>query len=125
MLSPGLCLIVILATVLGQSRAWGVSVDYVNDRPHCTVTGNGNNTNDVPILKEAFQTCGKHGGITFPKDQNFWIAEKFNPIVDDVHIQWYGKWTVSPPKLASDIGKLTILLSFRTISRTGGITHII
>ncbi|KAI1124638.1 putative extracellular exo-polygalacturonase [Nemania abortiva] len=95
MLFPDLSVIAVLATLLGQTRAGGVSVYYAYGRPHCTVTSNGNNTNDVPILKHAFDTCGKHGTIAFPKDQNFWIAEKFNPIVDDVHIQWDGKWTFS------------------------------
>ncbi|RWA12373.1 hypothetical protein EKO27_g2756 [Xylaria grammica] len=90
MLCYGPTLIAALATLLGRTRAGGVSVHYVNDRPHCTVTGNGNNTNDVPILQQAF-----HGDIIFPEDQNFWIAEKFNPLVDDVRIRWNGKWTFS------------------------------
>ncbi|KAI1427103.1 putative galacturan 1,4-alpha-galacturonidase C [Xylaria sp. FL1777] len=95
MLFSGLCLITILVTLSGRVSAGGVSVHYVHERPRCTVTSNGNNTNDVPILKQAFTLCGKHGSITFPKDQNFWIAEKFNPVVDDVQIQWYGRWTFS------------------------------
>ncbi|KAI0865311.1 putative galacturan 1,4-alpha-galacturonidase C [Xylaria cubensis] len=95
MLFSGPSFIAVLALLLGQTRAGGVSVHYAYDRPHCTVISNGNNTNDVPILKKAFHICGKHGTITFPKDQNFWIAEKFNPVVDDVQIQWNGKWTFS------------------------------
>ncbi|KAI0452400.1 putative galacturan 1,4-alpha-galacturonidase C [Xylaria acuta] len=95
MLLSGLSLIAVLVALLGQTRAGGVSVHYVHGRPHCTVTSNGNNTNDVPILKQAFRICGKHGNIIFPKDQDFWIAEKFNPVVDDVRIRWNGKWTFS------------------------------
>ncbi|KAI0116312.1 putative galacturan 1,4-alpha-galacturonidase C [Nemania sp. FL0031] len=96
MLFSGLIFIAVLTTLLGQARAGGgVSVHYAYDRPHCTVTSNGNGTNDVPILGQAFHICGKHGTITFPKDQNFWIGEKFNPIVEDVQIQWHGKWTFS------------------------------
>ncbi|KAI0973398.1 putative galacturan 1,4-alpha-galacturonidase C [Xylaria arbuscula] len=95
MLLTGLSLIAVFATFLGKTYAGGVSVHYVQDRPHCTVTSNGNKTNDVPILKKAFDICGQHGSITFPEDQDFWIAEKFNPVVDDVQIQWSGKWTFS------------------------------
>lgn len=128
MLLTCLSLIAVFVTLLGQTRAGSVSVRYVEDRPHCTVIGNGNTTNDVPILKQAFHICGKHGNIIFPKDQDFWIAEKFNPVVDDVQIRWNGKWTVSnqstPLTWASSIGRLTTLRSFRTISRTGGTTHI-
>ncbi|KAI0808577.1 putative galacturan 1,4-alpha-galacturonidase C [Xylaria sp. FL0064] len=95
MLFTSLNFLTVVATLLGRTRAGGVLVEYVQDRPHCTVTGNGNNTNDVPILKQAFNLCGSHGTITFPEDQNFWIAEKFNPVVDDVQIQWNGKFTFS------------------------------
>ncbi|KAI0407983.1 putative galacturan 1,4-alpha-galacturonidase C [Xylaria palmicola] len=95
MMLSGLSVIAVFTAHLALTRAGGVSVDYVHGRPHCTVTSNGNNTNDVPILQEAFHTCGKHGRITFPEDQDFWVAEKFNPVVEDVHIQWNGKWTFS------------------------------
>ncbi|KAI0530173.1 putative galacturan 1,4-alpha-galacturonidase C [Xylaria digitata] len=95
MIFSSLNLIAVFASLLGRTWAGSVSVHYVHDRPHCTVTSNGNNTNDVPALKEAFYICGKHGDITFPKDENFWIAEKFNPIADDVQIRWDGKWTFS------------------------------
>lgn len=129
MLFTCLSLIAVFSILLGQTRAGGVAVRYVEGRPHCTVTSHGNNTNDVPILQQAFTICGKHGNIVFPKDQDFWIAEKFNPVVDDVQIRWNGKWTVSsrpaPCPSASDIGRLTMLGSFRIISRTGETTRII
>ncbi|GAP92559.1 putative extracellular exo-polygalacturonase [Rosellinia necatrix] len=95
MLFSGLSRIIVLVVLAGRTWAGGVSVSYIDGRPHCTVTSNGNNTNDVPILKQAFEVCGKHGEIAFPKDQDFWIAEKFNPVVDDVHIRWDGRWTFS------------------------------
>lgn len=73
------------------------SVHYANHghRPQCTVLANGGTTNDVPNIVEAFNKCGKGGDIVFPEGQNYYIASKLNPVVDDVNINWGGIWTVS------------------------------
>ncbi|KAE8149622.1 galacturan 1,4-alpha-galacturonidase C [Aspergillus avenaceus] len=61
----------------------------------CIVKANGNQTDDVPTLLKAFQECGNGGTIVFPEDQSFWIASRLNPILNDVTIEWHGKWTFS------------------------------
>ncbi|KAH8692757.1 putative extracellular exo-polygalacturonase [Talaromyces proteolyticus] len=61
----------------------------------CTVKALGNKRNDVPNILEAFRRCGNNGRIVFPEDQNYWIASRLNPVVDDVFIEWRGVWTFS------------------------------
>ncbi|UCK57528.1 hypothetical protein AFCA_000447 [Aspergillus flavus] len=61
----------------------------------CTVKANGNQTDDVPRLLEAFRKCGNGGTIVFREDQSYWIASRLNPILSDVTIEWRGKWTFS------------------------------
>ncbi|KAE8376548.1 pectin lyase fold/virulence factor [Aspergillus bertholletiae] len=65
------------------------------DNSICRVKANGNQTNDVPRLLEAFQKCGNGGTIIFPEDQSYWIASRLNPTLNDVTIEWRGKWTFS------------------------------
>lgn len=62
----------------------------------CTVKAIGNRTDDVPNILAAFSECGKGGTIVFPENQKYWIAQRLNPIVDDVDIDWRGQWIVSP-----------------------------
>jgi hypothetical protein len=61
----------------------------------CTVKANGHQKDDVPNILKAFHQCGKGGTIVFPEDQSYWIATRLNPVVNDVTIEWRGKWTVS------------------------------
>lgn len=61
----------------------------------CTVTANGNHNDDVPNILEAFHECGNGGKVIFPEDQSYWIATRLNPVINDVVIEWRGKWTVS------------------------------
>ncbi|RAQ72484.1 galacturan 1 [Aspergillus flavus] len=61
----------------------------------CTVKANGNQTDDVPRLLQAFRKCGNGGTIVFREDQSYWIASRLNPILSDVTIEWRGKWTFS------------------------------
>ncbi|KAI8625338.1 putative galacturan 1,4-alpha-galacturonidase C [Xylariaceae sp. FL1651] len=84
-----------IAALLTRASAGGVSVSIIDGRPHCTVTAKGNKKDDVPNLRDAFDTCGKQGVITFPEDQEYWIAEKLNPVVEDVVINWSGKFVFS------------------------------
>lgn len=64
----------------------------------CTVKANGHQKDDVPNILKAFHECGHGGTIVFPKDQSYWIASRLNPVVNDVVIEWHGKWTVSHRK---------------------------
>jgi hypothetical protein len=61
----------------------------------CTVKANGHQRDDVPNILKAFHECGNGGTIVFPEDQSYWIASCLNPVVNDVVIEWHGKWTVS------------------------------
>ena len=60
----------------------------------CTVTANGNRTDDVPNILQAFSQCNNGGTVVFPEDQSYWIATKLNPVLQDVTIEWSGQWTV-------------------------------
>ncbi|KAF3014185.1 hypothetical protein E8E14_004772 [Neopestalotiopsis sp. 37M] len=70
------------------TAAGGVNVTKVDGRPHCEVTANGDETNDVPNILKAFEECGNSGTITFPEDQEYWIAEKLNPVFSDNITYW-------------------------------------
>ena len=76
------------------SQRGGVSVSNVGTRKQCTVTANGGNVSDVSNILHAFSVCGTGGNIVFPEDQNYYIASKLNPVVNDVRIDWRGIWTV-------------------------------
>ncbi|OCL14909.1 glycoside hydrolase family 28 protein [Glonium stellatum] len=73
----------------------GVSQSDVDGRRQCTVYANGHQKDDVPNILHAFQQCGSGGNIVFPQDQSYWIAQKLNPVVNDVIIDWRGQWTLS------------------------------
>ncbi|KAF7714264.1 Galacturan 1,4-alpha-galacturonidase [Penicillium ucsense] len=66
-----------------------------NGRPVCTVKAKGHQKDDVPEILNAFEKCGHGGTVIFPEDQSYWIATRLNPIVNDVIIEWRGKWTFS------------------------------
>lgn len=88
----------LLASALASlASAGGVSQSTVNGRRQCTVTANGGTKDDVPNILKAFRQCGNGGNIVFPENQNYWIAQKLNPVVNDVRIDWKGIWTVSMP----------------------------
>lgn len=84
---------------LGLSLGLALStVVYANEKHSsnvCTVKANGNQKDDVPNILEAFHRCGNGGRIIFPEDQAYWIGTRLNPIVNDITIEWRGKWTVS------------------------------
>ncbi|KAK8208012.1 hypothetical protein M8818_004050 [Zalaria obscura] len=77
------------------ANAGGVSQSELNGRRQCTVTANGGTKDDVPNILKAFKQCGDGGNIVFPEDQNYYIAQKLNPVVNDVRIDWKGIWTFS------------------------------
>ena len=76
--------------------------DWRNGRKSCTVQANGGQKDDVPNIVQAFEECGNGGTIVFPANQSYWIAQRFNPIVKDVTIEWRGLWTVSAPIASQD-----------------------
>ncbi|KAG9646855.1 pectin lyase-like protein, partial [Aureobasidium melanogenum] len=78
------------------SASGGVRYSQHGTRPQCTVLANGGTTNDVPNIIQAFNKCGNGGDIVFPEGQNYYIASKLNPVVNDVNINWGGIWTFSP-----------------------------
>ncbi|KAJ5946974.1 polygalacturonase [Penicillium verhagenii] len=61
----------------------------------CTVKARGNQKDDVPNILEAFKKCNNGGTVVFPEDQSYWIATRLNPVLNDVTIEWRGKWTFS------------------------------
>jgi len=61
----------------------------------CTVLAHGNETDDTPQILAAFQECNNGGTVVFPEDQNYWIATRLNPVIEDVTVDWKGIWTVS------------------------------
>jgi len=90
-----LALIPSLTSAAALGGGGGVHYSKVGNRPQCTVLANGGTTNDVPNILKAFNKCGHGGDIIFPQGQNYYIASKLNPAVDDVNINWGGIWTVS------------------------------
>jgi len=90
-----LALIPSLTSAAALGGGGGVHYSKVDNRPQCTVLANGGTTNDVPNILKAFDKCGHGGDIIFPQGQNYYIASKLNPVVDDVNINWGGIWTVS------------------------------
>ena len=88
-------LLALLPLVASVAAKGGVHYSSNGGRPQCTVTANGGNQSDVSNILQAFKKCGNGGNIVFPEDQNYYIASKLNPVVNDVTIDWHGIWTVS------------------------------
>jgi galacturan 1,4-alpha-galacturonidase len=83
-----------LATALPAGPS-GPPAPPSNNGKVCTVTALGNQTDDVPQILQAFEDCNNGGTVSFPENQNYWIAQKLNPIIRDVTIDWRGIWTLS------------------------------
>jgi len=96
MIATNLWIVLALVSPIASAAALGgVHYSKVGNRPQCTVLANGGTTDDVPNILRAFDKCGRGGDIVFPKDQNYYVASKLNPVVQDVDISWRGIWTVS------------------------------
>lgn len=65
------------------------------DNNVCVVKANGHRRDDVPNILRAFRECDNGGTVVFPEDQSYWIATRLNPVINNVAIEWRGKWTVS------------------------------
>src|SRR5690242_17637972 len=92
-LSQSLLALTFSATI---ASAKAEQVILSNGRLQCTVRASGNHTDDVPRILEAFDVCGNGGDIVFPEGEDYYIATRLNPIVNDVRIHWHGQWTFSP-----------------------------
>lgn len=91
------------------SLAASLSVPQTNQsHKTCTVKPLGNHKNDVPNILNAFAECGHSGTIVFPENETYWIAERLNPHVHDVNIEWRGTWLVSPPSLIRKLKEANI-----------------
>lgn len=87
-------LVTLANAAAAQFQPGSVQITTAAGRKQCTVTANGGNVSDVPNILYAFDTCGHGGDIIFPEGQNYYIASKLNPVVNDVRIEWRGIWTV-------------------------------
>ena len=65
-----------------------------NNGKVCTVHALGKKRDDTPQILKAFEDCNNGGTVSFPADQNYWIATKLNPVIYDVTVEWRGVWTV-------------------------------
>ncbi len=61
----------------------------------CEVRARGHRKDDVPNILQAFKECNNGGKVVFPEGENYWIAQKLNPILSEVSIEWRGIWTLS------------------------------
>ncbi|RFU24789.1 hypothetical protein B7463_g11545, partial [Scytalidium lignicola] len=61
----------------------------------CQVKARGHREDDVPNIKQAFEECNNGGTVVFPEGENYWIAQRLNPVLDHVTIEWRGVWTLS------------------------------
>ncbi|KAJ5367697.1 CAZyme family GH28 [Penicillium brevicompactum] len=61
----------------------------------CIVKAQGHQKDDVPNILKAFRECGHGGTIVFPEEESYWIGSRLNPVMNDVSIEWRGKWTFS------------------------------
>lgn len=84
-----------LALPLGLALSTVVYANEKHSSNVCTVKANGDQKDDVPNILEAFHRCGNGGKIIFPEDEAYWIGTRLNPVVNDITIEWRGKWTVS------------------------------
>lgn len=108
---PSIISLVALSLFLGLAYAGGVEEDKRDNV--CTVKANGKQKDDVPNLLRAFNECGNGGTIIFPEDQSYWIGARLNPVLNDVSVQWRGKWTVGPLLFASNQATdITLVMQF-------------
>ena len=87
--------IITLLSYLSFVIAGNVTVSGTDKTKTCTVYANGSQQDDVPHIKEAFETCGTDGIVIFPASETYWIASRLNPTFNNVHIEWRGVWQYS------------------------------
>ncbi|KJK63976.1 Glycosyl hydrolases family 28 [Aspergillus parasiticus SU-1] len=73
----------------------GSPVAPKNTGKTCTVIPLGGKQDDVPQILAAFNECNHGGRVVFPEGHTYWIAQKLNPVVTDVTVDWKGTWLFS------------------------------
>ncbi|KAK6837075.1 hypothetical protein RU639_001641 [Aspergillus parasiticus] len=73
----------------------GSPVAPKNTGKTCTVIPLGGKQDDVPQILAAFKECNHGGRVVFPEGHTYWIAQKLNPVVTDVTVDWKGTWLFS------------------------------
>jgi hypothetical protein len=88
-----------LPLVLALTGSTTATLDVFSNHGHktCVVKPRGDQKNDVPNILRAFRKCNNGGRIIFPEGETYWIAERLNPHVRDVTIEWKGTWLVCSP----------------------------
>lgn len=86
----------LFTTAVSFASLAAASLQIISDhgRPICIVKPLGQQQNDAPNILHAFRKCGHSGTIIFPENETYWIAERLNPHVQDVTIDWKGTWLV-------------------------------
>ncbi|KAL2846321.1 pectin lyase fold/virulence factor [Aspergillus pseudodeflectus] len=85
----------LVLALTGSTAAAAVDVSPRATRKTCVVKPRGGQKNDVPNILRAFQKCNNGGRIVFPEGETYWIAERLNPHVREVTIEWKGTWLFS------------------------------
>jgi len=89
-------IILTIAFVAASRTAFGLNpVRPRSNGNRCEVRARGNRQDDVPNILEAFKQCNGGGTVVFPEGENCWIAQRLNPILNDVTVEWKGVWTLS------------------------------
>ncbi|KAL3449225.1 pectin lyase fold/virulence factor [Aspergillus insuetus] len=86
-----------LPFVLALAGSTTATLDISSNHGHktCVVKPRGDQKNDVPNILRAFRKCNNGGRIIFPEGETYWIAERLNPHVRDITIEWKGTWLFS------------------------------
>jgi hypothetical protein len=102
----------LVLALTGSTAAAAVDVSPRATPKTCVVKPRGDQKNDVPNILRAFQKCNNGGRIVFPEGETYWIAERLNPHVRDVTIEWKGTWLVRIPHLVSDFYSVSLSFFF-------------
>ncbi|KAL9087339.1 MAG: hypothetical protein Q9159_003685 [Coniocarpon cinnabarinum] len=80
---------------LAASVAVAAVVERRQGNNTCTVQPLGDGQDDVPQILDAFEQCGQGGTVVFPEGQEYNIAARLNPVVNNLDIEWRGTWVFS------------------------------
>jgi galacturan 1,4-alpha-galacturonidase len=89
-------IILAIASVAASRTTFGP--DPVRPRSNgqrCEVRARGKQQDDVPNILHAFKECNNGGTVVFPEGENYWIAQRLNPILSHITVEWRGVWTLS------------------------------
>ena len=70
------------------------TIRHNNGQTECEVIAAGNKIDDTTTILKAFRECNNGGKVIFPEGQNYWIATRLNPQLNNIKIEWRGQWTV-------------------------------